>query len=176
MSSRIRSVRSGALIPALKVAAVAAVLLVVAVPRAAQSAPESGPFSALQGTWSGSGAIKKSDGTSERIRCRSAYAPTGTVSLHLGLRCASDAFIFDLAATVINDGGPISGNWSETTRNVNGTIQGRSESNGRQVQAVIQSLVFNANLTLTTRGDRQSILILSPGTEVPEVSITLEKR
>jgi hypothetical protein len=174
MSSRIRAMRSGALIPALKVAAVAAVLLVVGVPRAAQSAP--GPFSALQGTWSGSGAIKKSDGTSERIRCLSAYAPTGTVGLQLGLRCASDAFIFDLAANVINDGGPISGNWSETTRNVSGTIQGRSESNGRQVQAVIQSLVFTANLTLTTRGDRQSILILSPGTEVPEVSITLEKR
>ena len=175
MSSRIRSMRSGAPISASKVAAVAAVLLVVALPRAAQSAPEPGPFSALQGTWSGSGAIKKSDGTSERIRCRSAYA-TSTVSLRLGLRCASDAFNFDLAANVINDGGPISGNWSETTRNVNGTIQGRSESNGRQVQAVIQSLVFNANLTMTTRGDRQSIVILSPGTEFPEVSITLEKR
>jgi hypothetical protein len=62
----------------------------------------------------------------------------GTVNLHLGLRCASGAFVFDLAATVINDGGPISGNWSETTRNVNGTIQGRSENNGRQVQSVIQ--------------------------------------
>ena len=176
MSSRIRSMRPGALISAFKVAALAATLLVVAVPRAAQSAPGSGPFSALQGTWSGSGAMKKSDGTSERIRCRSAYASTGTVSLRLGLRCASDAFNFDLAANVINDGGPISGNWSETTRNVNGTIQGRSEGNGRQVQAVIQSLLFNANLTMTTRGDRQSILILSPGTEFPEVSITLEKR
>jgi hypothetical protein len=62
------------------------------------------------------------------------------------------------------------------TRNVNGTMQGRSEGNGRQVQAVIQSLLFNANLTMTTRGDRQSIVILSPGTEFPEVSITLEKR
>jgi hypothetical protein len=61
-------------------------------------------------------------------------------------------------------------------KDVNGTIQGRSESNGRQVQAVIQSLSFTANLTLTTRGGRQSILILSPGTELREVSITLEKR
>jgi hypothetical protein len=177
MSLRTHSMRSGAeMMPAFKLAAAAAVLLMAVAPRAAQSAPESAPFSALQGTWLGSGVIKKSNGTTERIRCRSAYQAAGIASLQLGLRCASDSYNFDLAATVTSDGGPISGVWSEATHNINGTIQGRSNSNGRQVQAVAQSLGFTANLTLTTRGDRQSIVILSPGTEVPEVSIALEKR
>jgi hypothetical protein len=39
-----------------------------------------------------------------------------------------------------------------------------------------KGLAFTANLTLTTRGNKQSILILSPGTEVPEVTITLDKQ
>jgi hypothetical protein len=147
-----------------------------AAPRAAQSAPGSGPFSALLGSWSGSGVIKKSNGASERIRCRSAYEPVATVSLKLQLRCASDSYNFDLTATVTYDDGPISGVWSESTRNVNGTIQGHSNNNGLQIQAVAQSAAFTANLTLTTRGNRQLVQILSRGTEVPEVSMTLEKR
>jgi hypothetical protein len=153
-----------------------AAVLVMGMPCAAQSVRESGPFSALLGRWSGSGVIMKSDGTSERIRCSSAYEPVATASLQLRLRCASDSYNFDLASTVTYDGGPISGDWSETTRNANGTIQGRSDYNGRQVQVVAQSVAFTANLSLTTRGKRQSVLILAPGTEVPKVNITLERR
>jgi hypothetical protein len=150
------------------------VVLMGAAPRAALSAPEVGPFAALHGSWAGGGVIKKSNGTSERIRCRSTY-DTGATSVQLRLRCASDSYNFDLNATVFYDGGPISGQWSETTRSVNGNIQGRSSNNGRSVQAVASGLGFTANLTVTTRGEKQSITILSPGAEVPEVNITLEK-
>ncbi len=151
-------------------------LTLAALPRAALSAPDPGPFSAIAGSWSGAGLIKKANGTSERIRCRSAYEPAGTTQLQLRLRCASDSYNFDLTASVGYEGGPITGSWSEATRNVNGTIQGRSASNGRQIQAIAQSIAFTANLTLTTRGEKQSVLILSPGSEVPEVNITMEKK
>jgi hypothetical protein len=175
MSSRIPTKRSRAALKlAFKAAAIAAVALVGAAARAAQG--ESGPFSALYGTWLGPGVIKVSNGTSERIRCRSAYERAGTASLHLRLRCASDSYNFDLTGTVVDEGGPISGVWSETTRNASGTIRGHSSSNGRQIQAVAQGAAFTANLTLTTRGDRQSILMLSPGTELSEVTISLERR
>jgi hypothetical protein len=178
MSSRIPSMRSrAATICAFKVAAIATAMVFVGTAgRTAQSEAEAGPFSALYGTWSGAGVIKKSNGTNERIRCRSSDERAGATSLHLRLRCASDGYNFDLTATVIDEGGPISGVWSETTRNANGSLQGRSGSNGRQVQVVAQGPAFTANLTLTTRGNKQSILILSPGTEVPEVSITLDKQ
>jgi hypothetical protein len=176
-SSRILSMRSRATtMRACEIAAITAVVFVGAAARAAQSDRESGPFSVLYGTWSGAGVIKRSNGTSERIRCRSTDERAGTTSLHLRLRCASDSYNFDLTATVIDDGGPISGVWSETTRNANGSLQGRSSGNGRQVQAVAKGPAFTANLTLTTRGNKQSILILSPGTEVPEVTITLDKQ
>ena len=167
---------SSALMTAFKVAAIAIMVLMGASARAAQSESESGPFSALYGNWTGAGLIKKANGSSERIRCRSTDERAGTVSLRLHLRCASDSYNFDLSATVIDEGGSISGIWNEATRNANGNLQGRSSGNGRQVQVVAQGPAFTANLTLTTRGDKQTILMLSPGAEVVEVSIALDRR
>jgi len=158
-----------------KLAAVAAAVLMATAPHAELRAAE-GPFAALHGNWSGGGVIKKSNGGSERIRCRASYEPAGAVNLQMRLRCASDSYNFDLAASVVYEGGAISGMWSEASRGVTGSIQGRSSGNGRQIQAVAQAAAFSANLTLTTRGERQSVLMLSPGTEVPEVSIALEHR
>lgn len=177
MSSQIPSMGYRAItMHACTLAAITALAFLGTAGRAAQGEPESGAFSALYGTWSGAGVIKKSNGTSERIRCRSTDERAGTTSLRLRLRCASDSYNFDLTATVIDDGGSISGIWSETTRNASGSLRGRSAGNGRQVQAVAQGAAFTANLTLTTRGTKQSILILSPGSEVPEVTITLDKQ
>jgi hypothetical protein len=175
MSLRIPLGSTG-LMTAFTVAAIATLVLMGAPARAAQSETESGPFSALYGSWNGAGLIKKANGSSERIRCRSTDERAGTVSLRLHLRCASDSYNFDLSATVIDEGGSISGVWNEATRNANGNLQGRSSSNGRQVQVVAQGPAFTANLTLTTRGDKQTILMLSPGAEVVEVSIALDRR
>src|SRR5580658_3665187 len=104
----------------LGVAAVAATAAIVAtaVPRVASSAEH--PFSALAGSWSGGGVVKKSNGGGERIRCRSTYEPVGGAQLALRLRCASDSYNFDLSANVAYEGGPIAGTWSEASRNVSG--------------------------------------------------------
>ena len=159
---------------ACRLGALAALLFLAAVPRAAHSATE-GPFAALHGNWTGSGVIKKANGSSERIRCRSNYEPAGVLNLQLRLRCASDSYNFDLSARVSYQGGAISGSWNETTRQVGGTIQGRDSGNGREIQAAASGPGFSANLTLTTRGEHQSVVILSPGSEVPEVNITLDR-
>ena len=140
----------------------------------AQSEP--GPFSALQGSWSGAGTIKKSNGASERIRCRSAFEPSGAANLLLRLRCASDSYNFDLTANLAYQGGTISGSWQEATRNVIGGISGHSTGDGRQMQAVAQSPGVTSSITLTTRGNHQSVSILTPGAEVPEITVSLEKK
>jgi hypothetical protein len=155
-------------------AAVAGLLFAGAGTREARSEP--GPFSALNGSWSGAGTIKKSNGASERIRCRSAFEPAGAANLSLRLRCASDSYNFDLTAGVAYQAGAISGSWQEATRNVGGGISGRSASEGREVQAVAQTIGVTANITLTTRGNHQSVSIVTPGTEVPEILVSLEKK
>ncbi len=155
-------------------AVVAGLLVLSAGPGDARSEP--GPFSALTGSWSGGGTIKKSNGGSERIRCRSAFEPAGATNLSLRLRCASDSYNFDLTANVAYQGGAISGSFQEATRSLVGGISGRSTGEGRQVQAVAQAPGVTSNITLTTRGNHQSVSIVTPGTEVPEIIVSLEKK
>lgn len=159
-------------LPARMFAAAAAVTFAAAAP--ALSAPE-GPFSALFGNWSGNGLIKKANGSSERIRCRAGYTPAGANGLQLRLRCASDSYNFDLGANVTYNGGAFSGTWSETQRGVMGNIEGQASNNGRQVTATAGAAAFSANLTVTTQNNRQTVVILSPGAEVPEVDVSLDK-
>jgi hypothetical protein len=40
----------------------------------------------------------------------------------------------------------------------------------------VSSVGFNATLSLTTRGNRQEVLIRSPGSEISEVAISLSRK
>ena len=126
------------------------------------SQAQAGPFSGLAGVWSGAGTVTLDDGSSERIRCRATYA-VGEAGhgLNQTLTCASDSYKFDLRSNVVAEGTEISGSWSELSRNISGTIQGRG-SNGI-IQVVASAAGFNANIALTTRGNRQSVSIRSEG-------------
>ena len=97
-------------------------LAVAAGPAQAQS-----PFAGLTGSWSGNGKITANNGASERIRCRGTYrASKSGRTLALRLRCAGDSYKFEIASDINYDGGNISGSWSETTRQVHGSISGRA--------------------------------------------------
>jgi hypothetical protein len=115
---------------------------------------QSGPFAGLAGSWHGGGTVSIDDGSSERIRCRANYAVAGA-SMEMNLTCASDSYRFNLQANVVSEGGAISGSWSESSRGVQGTLQGRGGNGNFQVVASAAS--FNANISLSTRGNRQSI-------------------
>jgi hypothetical protein len=136
-----------------------------------------GPFAALHGSWSGSGSIRKSNGGSERIRCRSAFEPSGgATSLSLRIRCASDSYNIDLTANVASQGGSFSGSWQEATRSVGGNISGQASGGGSHVQAVASGPGVTSNITVTTRGNHQSVSIVTPGADVPEVTVSQERK
>jgi ABC-type phosphate transport system substrate-binding protein len=114
----------------------------------------------MAGVWSGGGTITLDDGSSERIRCRATYAVgAGGNALNQSLTCASDSYRFNLSSNVIAQGSVLSGTWSEATRGVNGTLGGRGGGGGFQV--VANAPGFTANISLTTRGNRQSVVIRS---------------
>ncbi len=141
---------------------------------AALTAPNS-PFTAMAGSWSGGGVLSTSDGGQEQLRCRAAYDVAGSGDqLRLNLRCASDSYNFDLAGDVQYGGGAISGSWSEASRNASGTISGRAT--GDHVEAAARGDNFSANLSLTTRGQRQTVSIRPQGTNITAVSLTLSRR
>jgi hypothetical protein len=138
------------------------------------AAASAGPFMGLSGSWSGSGTVVLSNGSTERIRCRANYAVgRDGNTFQQELRCASDSYKFELRGNVSHSGGQISGTWSEATRNTGGNISGRASEG--QVQALVLGPAFAANLAVTTRGDRQSVSIRSEGTEVTQVSISLNR-
>ena len=133
---------------------------------------QQGPFAGLSGSWSGGGSIKLANGQRERLRCRANYTvrENGT-RLDQNLRCASDSYRFDVNSNIVSEAGRLSGSWTETSRNASGSVSGRV--NGSQIQARIDGAGFSANLSLNTRGDRQSVTIESPGHEVTEVAVAL---
>ena len=133
------------------------------------------PFVAMAGTWSGGGVLHTSDGQQEQLRCRAAYDVAGSgEQLRLNLRCASASYNFDLASEVEYRGGAISGSWSEASRNASGTLSGRAT--GDHVEASARGDSFSANLSLTTRGGRQTVSIQPQGTNITSVSLALNRR
>jgi hypothetical protein len=137
------------------------------------SSQPSGPFSAMAGAWSGSGRITLDDGSTERLRCRANYAVAGEgASLRQTLRCAGDSYKFELESNVAANGGTLSGTWSESTRGVSGSLEGRVSS-GR-FDVLVSSPTFTAKLRLTTSGNRQSVSISSGG-PIRSVAISMNR-
>jgi hypothetical protein len=117
-------------------------------------AQSSGPYAGMAGNWAGGGTVTLDDGSSERIRCRATYHVSGP-NMSMSLTCASDAYKFNLAANVVDEGGAVSGSWSEASRNVSGVLQGRG--GGGNFQVVASTAGFNANISLRTAGNKQTV-------------------
>ena len=145
------------------------------IPSSITQAAVSSPFAALAGTWSGGGVLNTTDGNQKRLRCRASYDVAGSGDeLRLNLRCASESYNFDLASNVEYRGGAISGEWTEASRNASGAISGRAA--GNRIEASASGQNFSANLSLTTRGNRQTVSIRPVGTNVTDVSLALDRR
>ncbi len=154
---------------AIKAAGVGAALML----SVSASHAQSGPFAGLDGAWSGTGTVSLSDGSTERIRCKASYKVNGTgMGLKQSLNCASDSYKFNLSSDVTTQGNQISGNWTEASRNINGSLQGTV--GGGQIEVFVEANGFAANLTLRTNGNKQTVSISSKG-EIRGVSITMVK-
>jgi hypothetical protein len=96
----------------------------------ASYAQSSGPYAGMAGNWHGGGTVTLDDGSNERIRCRATYQVSGP-NMEMSLTCASDAYRFNLTANVVDQGGAISGQWSETSRGITGSLQGKGGGGNR---------------------------------------------
>ena len=154
-----------------RLAAAAAMMLCAAT---LSATAEGGPFSGLEGQWSGAGHIKLSDGTQERIRCRASYVVgNGGTMLQQALRCASDSYNFELRSDVESHGSQISGNWNELTRGIGGTVGGHGRRG--HIDVAIDSPNFSASLTLSSHGNHQSVTIRSHGTAFAGATVSLRR-
>jgi hypothetical protein len=138
------------------------ILLVLGGSPASVAAPAAGPFAGFEGSWSGEGTVTLESGSKERLRCRATYRVRGVSAADLDLRliCASDSYKFDFTGTARAGGnGAIGGQWTENSRNVGGSISGAAR--GDRIQVLIESQAFSADLSIVTRGARQSVSMQS---------------
>jgi hypothetical protein len=151
-------------------------LFVVALGLAGGAAEAAGsPFRALAGSWAGGGVISMASGEQERLRCRASYVVDGGgAEMRLNLKCASDSYTFDLSSAVEYHDGAISGEWREASRNASGSITGRAT--GDRIEAAATGAMFSANLSLTTRGGRQTVSIRPQDGDIRAVSLELSRR
>jgi hypothetical protein len=137
----------------------------------AGNAQSGGPFASFDGSWAGNGTVSLSDGSKESIRCRATNkVGGGGNALKLSLRCASDSYKFDLTSDVSQQGDRITGSWSETSRNINGNLQGTA--GGGRMDVFVEAAGFAATLTLVTSGNKQQVSISSKG-EIRGVAISM---
>ena len=133
-----------------------------------------GPFSSFAGNWTGTGVVSTTSGGKERIRCRAHYDIGGDgSSMAQNLTCASDSYKFNVVSDVQAEGGKLSGNWSETSRNANGRISGTITPS--QVSAYVAGVGFTARIGIAARGGKQSITMSPTGTDISNVSVTMSK-
>jgi hypothetical protein len=120
----------------------------------AVSHAQSGPYAGMAGNWSGGGTVTLDDGSKERLRCRASYQVAGP-NMTMALTCASDAYKFNLGAQVADQAGQVTGTWTESSRNISGVLQGRG--GGGNFQVVASTAGFNANISLRTVGNKQTV-------------------
>jgi hypothetical protein len=146
----------------------AAVLMLASAPGHAQS----GPFAALIGSWSGTGTIKLAEGGSERLKCKASYDSVSAATVQLRLLCASDSYKFDLLGQMTANGSTITGSWTESVRNVAGSISGKISGG---TISVTTSGALSAGLSLSVSGGKQTVTLHSQGTSITNVSITMTR-
>jgi hypothetical protein len=152
---------------------IAVATLIAALVSGSASYAQSGPFAGLAGHWAGGGIVTLDDGSSERIRCRATYAVSASgTGLNQSLTCASDSYKFNLASNVVAEGAALSGTWTESSRGINGSLQGRGTAGNFQVIASAPG--FTANISLRTTGNKQSVLIKAD-TQIKSASISLTR-
>lgn len=152
---------------------VAALLLATIAPPPAAAAG-AGAFAGLEGAWSGDGAVRLSDGSTAKLRCRALYSVSGGGDhLDQSIDCASGAQSFAFRIALDQTGGAILGFWRELTKQVEGGVSGQATPGKLQIVARAQG--FTAQATVVTHGARQMVAIAANGGGLSAVSIDLRR-
>ena len=131
------------------------------------------PFSALSGSWSGSGQVKFAGGQTEQIKCKVYYNPKSGTAVSLAMRCASTSAKIDMRANLEYAGGAVSGTWEERSYNASGSVTGKANTNS--INMAINGGGLTGSMAVQVNGASQSVQISTSGAGFTGVSINLSK-
>lgn len=128
----------------------------------------------LTGRWSGWGAVRLTNGTTEQVKCVATYFLKDAGNLiDQNLRCASASYKIDAKARYALNGNAVTGSWEERTHSAQGDVTGTMVSSGFQL--TIRGDTFVAKMVLTSTDCKQSINISPKGLNISNISIGLRK-
>ena len=131
------------------------------------------PFAQLAGSWHGTGHVRWSDGSNGHVTCRSNYIQKpGGSELTLAIRCESETSKIDMKSNISNEGGRLSGTWSEKNFGLEGDIDGSSSANKLSMRITGQLL---GSMTVSVNGATHNIDISVNGPGFNSVSIAFSK-
>ena len=145
----------------------AAAMLALAPAMAADS-----PFGGLSGSWGGSGVIKYTDGSSEKMRCNARYSGAAA-DLSMSINCSNSARNINVSGRLHSSGGRVSGDWSESNLGLSGSASGKAVP-GRLSLGLGGSVA--GSLSVSFSGSQQSVSITVQGGALQSVNMNLAKR
>lgn len=160
--------------PLQRAPSIAILCLSLSLPISGASADPASAFSALQGSWSGSGQMRLEGGRTESLRCRANYTDHNRGrGLGISLRCASASSKVDLHANLTTTGSRITGNWEEREFNTGGSASGSAR--GNDISLSISGGV-DGTMHVTTSGNRQSVSITTENVSLKGIRISLSRQ
>jgi hypothetical protein len=154
-------------LPGLRMAMAAALLL------GAGGTALAGPFDGLAGRWSGAGIVTYSDGTKERLQCNVKYEQAEPDSVTQALSCTSDSYNFKINAYYKSGGSGLVGHWSELVNQVSGSLSG-TVSDGH-IAGNLRGPGFQARVTVDTKGNQQTVTIVTVDQKISQVAIQVRR-
>ncbi len=116
---------------------------------------QSGPFAGLAGNWSGGGTITLDDGSRERIRCRASYQVAGAQHDHVA-HLRQRRLQVQPRGQCRRSGRP-GHRHLDRSRAATSPAPCQGRGGGGNFQVVASTAGFNANISLRTAGNKQTV-------------------
>jgi hypothetical protein len=130
-------------------------------------------FRVFMGSWTGTGTLWHKNGAAERIRCQAAYVAGAADSMRQTLSCSSSSTSFNLVTTVADQGGDLTGDWTESTHGARGTFKGRV--GGGIIQGTARGPGFAAGISIAAKGGKQAVRIKAQGGDIDHLEMNLTR-
>lgn len=127
----------------------------------------------LAGSWSGSGRIQYTDGSSESLRC-TAYYTGGGNELRMAIQCQSQSNSIHMRSRLRIDGARASGDWEERTFNANGSASGRV--GGDSMSLSLSGGGFTGSMSVSFSKSQHSVSISTQGIGMSKATIGFNRR
>jgi hypothetical protein len=153
--------------------AVAAILAIFTVAVAPQIRAAESAVATLIGSWSGSGRIQYTDGSSESIRCNAYYTGGGN-ELRMAIQCQSQSNTIHMRSRLRIEGARASGDWEERTFNANGSASGRVS--GDSMSLSLWGGGFTGSMSVSFSKSQHSVSISTQGIGMSKATIGFSRR